>query len=51
MTDEAVTTATAETPAADGSLAGPGFTSAEAAFLPDHLRLPGVVVTDSSRPA
>ena len=37
--------------AADGSLAGPGFTSSEAAFLPDHLRLPGVVVTETSRPA
>ena len=31
---------------ADGSLRGPGFTSAEASGLPEHLRaLPGVVVT------
>jgi uncharacterized protein (DUF433 family) len=30
--------------AADGSLAGPGFTPAEAAILPDHLRIPGVVL-------
>jgi uncharacterized protein (DUF433 family) len=29
---------------ADGSLAGPGFTPAEAAILPDHLRIPGVVL-------
>lgn len=32
---------------ADGSLAGPGFSSAEAAILPDHLRVPGVVVERS----
>ena len=29
---------------ADGSLAGPGLTAAEAAFLPEHLRILGVVV-------
>ena len=29
---------------ADGSLAGPGLTEAEAAGLPEHLRIPGVVV-------
>jgi uncharacterized protein (DUF433 family) len=28
----------------DGSLAGPGFTDAEVAALPDGLRLPGVTV-------
>lgn len=28
----------------DGSLAGPGLTDAEAAALPDRLRVPGVVV-------
>ncbi len=33
---------------ADGSLAGPGFSSAEAAILPDHLRVPGVVVERSA---
>jgi uncharacterized protein (DUF433 family) len=30
--------------AADGSLAGPGYTEAEAAALPDRLRVPGVVI-------
>ncbi len=29
---------------ADGSLAGPGYTDAEAAALPERLRIPGVVV-------
>ncbi len=29
---------------ADGSLAGPGYTEAEAASLPQQYRLPGVVV-------
>ncbi len=29
---------------ADGSLAGPGYTEAEAAGLPEQYRLPGVVV-------
>ena len=28
----------------DGSLAGPGLSPAEAAILPEHLRVPGVVV-------
>jgi uncharacterized protein (DUF433 family) len=36
---------------ADGSLAGPGYTEAEAAGLPEHLRLPGVVVKPSSETA
>ena len=34
----------AEFLAADGSLAGPGFTTGEAAILPEQLRIPGVVV-------
>ena len=29
---------------ADGSLVGPGYSIAEAELLPEHLRLPGVVV-------
>ncbi len=29
---------------ADGSLAGPGYSETEAALLPEHLRLPGIVV-------
>ena len=29
---------------ADGSLAGPGYTAAEAADLPEQYRLPGVVI-------
>jgi uncharacterized protein (DUF433 family) len=29
---------------ADGSLAGPGYTDAEAARLPERLRIPGVVI-------
>ena len=29
---------------ADGSLAGPGYTDQEAELLPEHLRLPGIVV-------
>jgi uncharacterized protein (DUF433 family) len=28
----------------DGSLAGPGYTAAEAAALPERLRIPGVVI-------
>ena len=33
----------------DGSLAGPGYTTAEAAVLPAQLRIPGVVIgTESS---
>ncbi|MEO5964283.1 MAG: DUF433 domain-containing protein [Candidatus Limnocylindrales bacterium] len=34
--------------AADGSLAGPGYTEAEAAVLPDRLRIAGVVVKVAS---
>ncbi len=33
--------------APDGALLGNGYTEAEAAGLPDHLRVPGVVVTRS----
>lgn len=29
---------------ADGSLAGPGYSTAEAAQLPERLRIPGIVV-------
>ena len=29
---------------ADGSLAGPGYSVQEAELLPEHLRLPGIVV-------
>jgi uncharacterized protein (DUF433 family) len=29
---------------ADGSLAGPGYTEAEAATLPEQYRLPGIVI-------
>lgn len=29
---------------ADGSISGPGFNEKEASRLPEHLRLPGVVV-------
>jgi uncharacterized protein (DUF433 family) len=29
---------------ADGSLAGPGYSDQEAELLPEHLRLPGIVV-------
>ncbi len=36
---------------ADGSLAGPGFSLDEAAALPDHLRIPGVVVKGAVAPA
>ena len=28
----------------DGSLAGPGYTDAEAAQLPERLRIPGIVI-------
>jgi uncharacterized protein (DUF433 family) len=37
--------------AADGSLAGPGYTVAEAAALPESLRIPGVVVRPAAVPA
>jgi uncharacterized protein (DUF433 family) len=33
---------------ADGSLAGPGYSAIEAEMLPEHLRLPGVVVKSPS---
>jgi len=29
---------------ADGSLVGPGYSEAEAADLPEHYRLPGIVI-------
>ena len=29
---------------ADGSLVGPGYSPAEASVLPEHLRLPGIVI-------
>jgi uncharacterized protein (DUF433 family) len=32
--------------APDGSLAGPGYTAAEAAALPERLRIPGVVIKE-----
>ncbi len=33
---------------ADGSLAGPGYSEAEAAWLPADLRVPGVVIKEAS---
>jgi uncharacterized protein (DUF433 family) len=36
---------------ADGSLAGPGCTDAEAATLPERLRVPGVVIKPVTVPA
>ena len=36
---------------ADGSLAGPGCTEAEAAALPERLRVPGVVIKRLAVPA
>jgi uncharacterized protein (DUF433 family) len=36
---------------ADGSLAGPGFSPDEAATLPAHLRIPGVVIDGDAVPA
>jgi uncharacterized protein (DUF433 family) len=36
---------------ADGSLMGPGYTDAEAAALPERLRVPGVVVKPAAVPA
>jgi uncharacterized protein (DUF433 family) len=33
---------------ADGSLAGPGYTEAEAAALPERLRVPGVVIKQAA---
>jgi uncharacterized protein (DUF433 family) len=35
----------------DGSLVGSGLTDAEAAVLPEHLRIPGIVVSGSPVPA
>src|SRR5450631_3974549 len=35
----------------DGSLAGPGYSVLEAELLPEHLRLPGVVVKSLATPA
>ncbi len=35
---------------ADGSLAGPGYTSEEAAGLPEGLRIPGIVVKAVAAP-
>jgi uncharacterized protein (DUF433 family) len=35
---------------ADGSLAGPGYTEAEAARLPEQYRLPGVVIKPATEP-
>jgi uncharacterized protein (DUF433 family) len=32
----------------DGSLIGPGLTAAEAAALPDRLRVPGVVIRETA---
>ena len=37
--------------AADGTLAGPGYTDEEAATLPEQLRRPGVVVPGARSPA
>jgi uncharacterized protein (DUF433 family) len=37
--------------AADGSLAGPGYTDEEAATLPEQLRRTGVVVAGAPAPA
>ncbi len=31
---------------ADGALVGPGYTEAEAAALPEHLQMPGVVISE-----
>jgi uncharacterized protein (DUF433 family) len=33
----------------DGSLAGPGYTDAEAADLPEQYRLPGIVIKAAAR--
>jgi uncharacterized protein (DUF433 family) len=33
---------------ADGSLTGPGYTDAEAAALPERLRIPGVVIRSAA---
>jgi uncharacterized protein (DUF433 family) len=36
---------------ADGSICGPGYTEDEAAGLPAHYRLPGIVIKVAERPA
>ena len=36
---------------AAGALAGPGFTEQQAAGLPEHLRIPGIVVKPEAAPA
>ena len=36
---------------ADGSLAGPGYSEAEAAALPERLRIPGIVVKGAATAA
>ena len=36
---------------ADGTLAGPGFSPAEAAILPEHMRIPGIVLDAAVTPA
>ena len=36
---------------ADGSLAGPGYSADEAAGLPEHYRIPGVVIKPRPVPA
>jgi uncharacterized protein (DUF433 family) len=36
---------------ADGSLLGPGYSAPEAEVLPEHLRLPGIVVKTPELPA
>ena len=37
--------------AADGSLLGPGYTDVEAAGLPSHYRIPGIVTSAAAAPA
>jgi uncharacterized protein (DUF433 family) len=34
---------------ADGSIAGPGYTEAEAAGIPEQYRLPGIVIKQPAR--
>ncbi|MEO8230120.1 MAG: DUF433 domain-containing protein [Chloroflexota bacterium] len=34
----------------NGALIGPGFSLAEAAILPEHLRIPGVVLNPAATP-
>ena len=36
---------------ADGSLVGPGYSAAEAAGLPEHYRVPGVVIKSGASAA